>query len=288
MAVLTLILFAHLAQTVSSEPVRVGAGDLLTIRALHVPEMPERPVRVDEAGFVQLAMIGRVQAAGRTAQQLSHEIEQKLEAFVREPQVTVEVTEIRSRPVSVFGSVRKPGVYQMDRPKLRLVELLPIAGGLEPDAGSKVIVARGNGGGEVETIPMSKLMNGQNTDQYWVYPNDSVTVPRAKLIYVLGDVRRPGGFPLKDDETITALQALALAEGAQVTAATKNSRVIRKGDEPNEQTVNLRSVLEGKTKDFALEPNDILFVPSSASKRTSIKIAEAAMQMAVGAVIWRR
>lgn len=287
MAVLTLILFAHLAQSVSPDPVRVGAGDLLTIRALHVPELPERPVRVDDAGFVQLAMVGRVQAAGRTPQQLSHEIEQKLEAFVREPQVTVEVTEVRSRPVSVFGSVRKPGVYQMDRPKLRLVELLPMAGGLEPDAGSKVIVARAKSG-EVETILMSKLMSGQNTDQYWVYPNDSVTVPRAKLIYVLGDVRRPGGFPLKDDETITALQALALAEGAQVTAATKNSRIIRKNEEPTEQTVNLRSVLEGKTKDFALEPNDILFVPSSASKRTSIRIAEAAMQMAVGAVIWRR
>lgn len=287
MAVLTLILFAHLAQSVSPDPVRVGAGDLLTIRALHVPELPERPVRVDDAGFVQLAMVGRVQAAGRTPQELSHELEQKLEAFVREPQVTVEVTEVRSRPVSVFGSVRKPGVYQMDRPKLRLVELLPMAGGLEPDAGSKVIVARAKSG-EVETIPMSKLMSGQNTDQYWVYPNDSVTVPRAKLIYVLGDVRRPGGFPLKDDETITALQALALAEGAQITAATRNSRIIRKNEEPTEQTVNLRSVLEGKTKDFALEPNDILFVPSSASKRTSIRIAEAAMQMAVGAVIWRR
>lgn len=287
MAVLTLILFAHLAQSVSPDPVRVGAGDLLTIRALHVPELPERPVRVDDAGFVQLAMVGRVQAAGRTPQELSHELEQKLEAFVREPQVTVEVTEVRSRPVSVFGSVRKPGVYQMDRPKLRLVELLPMAGGLEPDAGSKVIVARAKSG-EVETIPMSKLMSGQNTDQYWVYPNDSVTVPRAKLIYVLGDVRRPGGFPLKDDETITALQALALAEGAQITAATRNSRIIRKNEEPTEQTVNLRSVLEGKTKDFALEPNDILFVPSSASKRTSIRIAEAAMQMAIGAVIWRR
>ncbi|BDC49329.1 polysaccharide export protein Wza [Bryobacterales bacterium F-183] len=287
MAGLSLILFAYMAQAVTPDAVRVGPGDLLTIRALHVPEMPERPVRVDDAGFVQLAMIGRVEAAGRTTQELSKDIERRLVDLVREPQVTVEVMETRSRPVSVFGSVRKPGVYQMDRPKLRLVELLPIAGGLEPDAGSRVIVARANGGA-VETIPMSKLMNGQNTDQYWVFPNDSVTVPRAKLIYVLGDVRRPGGFPLKDDETITALQALALAEGAQITAATKNSRIIRKGDEPSEQTVNLRSVLEGKAQDFALEPNDILFVPSSASKRTSIKIAEAAMQMAVGAVIWRR
>jgi polysaccharide biosynthesis/export protein len=268
----------------------LGVGDTLAIRALHVTEIGERPVRIDESGAVYLPLIGRVAAAGRTTRELAREIETKLDQYIREPQVSVEVTEVRSRPVSLFGSVRKPGVYQLDQTRMRLLDVLPLAGGLEPDAGSKVIVAHRDGRPN-EVVTVADLLRNESGagNSYWVGAHDTVTVPRAQLVYVLGEVRRPGGFPLKDEEKMTALQALALAEGPSMTAATRNARVIRKsgGSQP-EQTVDLKSILSGKTPDFEMQPNDILFIPDSTSKRTSIRIAEAAMQMAVGAVIWRR
>jgi polysaccharide export outer membrane protein len=286
---LSIVAFLVAAATASAQQSRLGAGDLLSIRALHAAEFGERNIRIDESGSIHLAMIGSVLASGKTTGELTAEIERRLNDFVVDPQVAVEVIELRSRPVSIAGAVRKPGIYQLEEPK-RLSDILPLAGGLEPDAGSRMIVTHGDG--EVETFRISDVMNGVSGKGY-LRPRDTVNVPRAQVIYVLGDVRRPGGFPLRDEERLTALQALALAEGSNPTAAIKAARVIHKdaasaAASTDEREIDLRSILAGKTKDFVLEPNDILFVPTSAAKRTSMKIAEAAVQMAVGAVIFRR
>ena len=264
---------------------KLGAGDVLTIRALHAAEFGDRNIKIDENGSIHLAMIGRVQAIGKTTRELAQEIEHRLSDIIVEPQVSVEVAEVKSRPISVAGSVRKPGIYQLDEPK-RILDILPLAGGLETDAGSKMVVTHADG--TTETFRISDVMGGSAAGKTYLQAHDTVNVPRAQIVYVLGDVRRPGGFPLRDEERLTALQALALAEGPMPTAATKSARVIRRANTEEESGVDLRAILAGKSADFPLEPNDILFVPASATKRTSIKVAEAVMQMAVGAAIFRR
>ena len=279
----TMYLIAATVATVTAEtPVsrqrqnKLGAGDVLAIRALRAAEFGDRNIRIDENGSIHLAMIGRVQAVGKTTRELAQEIEQRLSDIILEPQVSVEVAEVKSRAVTVAGAVRKPGIYQLDEP----------TGGLETDAGSKMVVTHADGG--AETFRISDVMSGSLAGKTYLQAHDTVNVPRAQIVYVLGDVRRPGGFPLRDEEGLTALQALALAEGPMPTAATKSARVIRRANPEEENNVDLRSILAGKSADFALQPNDILFVPASTTKRTSMKVAEAVMQMAVGAVIFRR
>lgn len=276
-----------LLAALAGDAVLLGPGDTIVVRALHVNEFPERPVRIDETGRVQLPLLGTVEAAGLTTQGLAAKLAGSLERFVREPQVWVELADRKSRPVSVLGAVKSPGVYQIEGAR-RLLDILSLAGGLEPEAGGAVNVTRGD---STFSVKFAGLLDGAPAANPLIQPNDLVTVPRAKLVYVMGDVRKAGGFALRDEERMTVLQALALAEGTTATAATRHARILRPAPgelKPREIAVNVQSILAGKAADVPLEAKDILFIPGSASKSASLKVTEALMQMAVGVVVWRR
>jgi polysaccharide export outer membrane protein len=116
-------------------------------------------------------------------------------------------------------------------------------------------------------------------------------VARAGVVYVVGEVRKPGGFVLKSNENISVLQALALAEGLTRTAAKSQSRIIRSDEQSgvrSEIPLNLGKILEGKAADPLLRPNDILFVPNSAGRLALYRGMEAALSITTGLIIWRR
>ena len=124
-----------------------------------------------------------------------------------------------------------------------------------------------------------------------IMPNDVISVPRAEMVYVVGSVKRSGGFILNDREKITVLQALSLAEGADRTAATKQAKILRTA--PGQTTrleipVNLKEILAGKAADVSMSADDILFVPNSAARSAGLRAAEVAIQITTGLVIWRR
>jgi len=122
-----------------------------------------------------------------------------------------------------------------------------------------------------------------------VHPGDIVKVTRAGVVYVIGEVRKPGGFALKSNEKISVLQALALSEGLTRTAAKSGARIIRtdqQSGERKETPIDLGKILAGKAPDPVLEPKDIIFVPNSAAKTTLGRGVEAAAQTLTGILIF--
>ncbi|MEZ5403270.1 MAG: polysaccharide biosynthesis/export family protein [Bryobacteraceae bacterium] len=280
--------------------------DQVRVYALHVPEIPADAFRVDEEGYLNLPLVGRVAASGMTTTQLERALEAKLRNVVLEPEVTVNLVTARNQPVSVFGAVKNPGVHQLLERK-RLIEVLSLAGGLREDAGSKVRITRALANGRlplagaaddstgqfsVAEIDLASLMEARNpAENILVAPDDVVAVPVAEVVYVIGEVKRPGGFTLKDRETVHVLQALAMAEGMLATASSKNAKIVRSAKDETERVeipVNLGKVMDGQAPDIGMQPGDILVVPNNIPRSVALRTAEAAVQLVTGVIIWRR
>jgi polysaccharide biosynthesis/export protein len=283
----------------------LGPGDQISILALHAPEISDKPVRIDDSGNIALPLVGRMHAAGLTVEQLAAAIRDQLDPLIRDPQVSVNVVELRSRPVSVLGAVKTPGVYQLQGRK-RLLEVISTAGGLDQDAGYSVRLSRMRSAGtiplpasqitasgdyNVANIDLADLIEGKHPEQNIVIlPEDVITVPRARLIYVIGEVHRPGGFALHDRESMSVLQALSLAEGLNTTAGANHAKILRPDEKTGRKTeiaVNVKNILEGKNPDVPLLPDDVLFIPNSASKSAAVRALQSAIEMGTGVVIWR-
>jgi polysaccharide export outer membrane protein len=229
-----------------------------------------------------------------------------LKRYVRNPSVSIQITEFRSQPVSVLGSVKNPGIVQLEGRKT-LVEVLSLAGGTLDDAGSSVRLARRKEWGPVD-LPGAKpdatgnftvaevslksvLENRTPAANIVIRPFDVISVPRADVIYVIGQVRKPGGFTLREREVVSVLHALAMAEGLDRMAAPKSSKILRAtrtGSPRQEIALNLSKVMEGKAQDPVLQPDDILFIPVNQARNAALRSVEAAIQTVTGMVIWRR
>jgi polysaccharide export outer membrane protein len=285
----------------------LGPDDLISVRVLQAPEVAEKPVRIDLNGYIDLPFIGRVRAGGATTELLQAELQARYSSIIREPQVSISVEEYRSQPVSVIGAVNTPGVHQI-RGKKSLVEVLSMAGGLRQDAGNAVKLTRrkewgripldsatedASGKFSVATLDLKSLMEAKDPAvNILVRPDDVISIPKAEMVYVIGEVPRTGGFVLSERKSMSLLEALTLAGGINHgTAAAENSRILRlaqNNDTRVEIPVDLKKVMSGKGEDVQLVPGDILFIPGSAAKRASIRAIEAAIQIGTGLVIWRR
>jgi polysaccharide export outer membrane protein len=241
-----------------------------------------------------------------TVEQLEGEIGKHLSSIMQNPEVSVSVAEYRSHPVSVLGAVRNPGVYQVSGKKT-LFEVLSLAGGLNPDAGNQVKITRLTSSGElplphvttdssgkfhIGELNVRNVVEGKSpAENIEVLQNDVITVPKAELVYVVGAVRRAGGFPLQEKSQISVLQAVSLAEGLDRVAGAKNARILREsapGVERTELHVNVQEILEGRAQDVSLQANDILFIPVSAVKSVTIRAMEAAVQAGTGIAVFGR
>ena len=284
----------------------LGPDDQITVRALQVEEIPVEPLRISPDGTLRLPLAGRITAAGQTVEQLEQQIADKLRPFVLDPEVTVSITEFRSEPVSVLGAVRTPGVYQLQGHKT-LAEMLSMAGGLDPAAGSIVTitrpVARGpipiKGAGpdptgefNVAEISLTSILKAKDpADNIAIQSRDVITVPRAEMVYVVGQVQKAGGFVLNDAKTMTLLQALSMAGGLGTAASPQHSMILRPAGDKAERAevpVNVTKILEGKSPDVPLLAGDILFVPNSLPKRAALRAVEAAIETGSGIAIWHR
>lgn len=284
----------------------LGPEDQVTVQVLEIEEFPGKPTRVDPNGYLELPLVGRVKAAGLTTGQLTEVITGGLRKYVRDPRVSINVTEYRSQTVSVLGAVNTPGVQPLQGPK-RLLEMLSQAGGLRPEAGSKLTLtrqsawgtlnlpnARADVSGQFSTaeLDLERLMKGTApAENIHVRPHDVIAVSRADVIYVIGEVKKSGGFPLHTRESVSLLQALALAEGLQRTAAPKHARILRSNNHDGkrqEVAVNLQDILDGKAPDMPLQADDVLFVPNNLPRSVMMRTAETALQIGTGVLIWRR
>ena len=284
----------------------LGPHDQVRVAALHVKEIPPDPVTVDEEGMLHLPLLGKVRAGGLTVDELERDLAERLKEFVLEPSVAVTITLRRNLPVSVIGAVKTPGVYQVTEKK-RLVEVLSLAGGLREDAGTRLSVnrrlsagpiplpgARPDPSGEfsLAEVETEALLAGANPLlNIAVEAGDVISVRRAEIVYVIGEVKKAGGFTLRARETVGVLQAIAMAEGPLASAAQTKAKIMRlkpEGGERIEIAVNLKRVLQGRDPDLAMLPDDILVVPNNTARSIAIRTAEAVVQTATGVIIWRR
>jgi polysaccharide biosynthesis/export protein len=283
----------------------LGPDDQITVRVIDIDEIGNNPIRIDPEGYIRLPYVGRTQAAGLTVEGLQAELAARLKTYIREPDVTVALAEFRSQPVSVLGAVKNPGILQLQGRKT-LAEMLALAGGLDIAAGPKVKITRSLDWGRIPLrtawedptgkftiaqVSVKSILEASNPEEnILILPHDVISVPRAEMVYVTGEVTRAGGFVLDERESITILEAIALAGGVGHYASPQHTRILRRaapGADRAEIAVDLRKILDGRAEDIELRADDILFVPNSTPKRAAVRALEAAIQAGTGVAIWR-
>jgi polysaccharide biosynthesis/export protein len=267
----------------------IGEGDLLQISVYGVPDFNQH-VRVDTNGEVSLPMIGTVKVLGLSTNQVEKIIEKELKdkGIYNDPQVTVLQQEFGSQAtISVLGEVTKPGVYPVVSSR-KLFDMISAAGSYTPKAGRDILITHRTQQSNLQKITLPSDQDKQMEANVDVFPGDTILITKAPIVYVIGDVRLPGGFVVDRSNGLTILRALALAQGVTNTAKLNSSIVIHKPSEgPATQTaIDLKKILEGKSEDLKLEDNDILFVPHSGGK-AAMQGVEDIMRSVAGAAIYR-
>ena len=258
---------------------KLGPGDLIEVNVYNVPELATK-ARVSNSGDVYLPLIDYVHVEGLTQEEAQTVIEKRLEGggFVRSPHVTIFVDEAASQGVTVIGEVSKPGIYP-DVVDHKLYEVISEAGGFTPSASRKLAIIRHNVAEPIR-MELPRNLGDDMSGNVDILPGDTITVPRAPIIYVVGDVSRPAGL-LVDNGHLTVLQAIALAGGTNRTAKMGGVRIIRKTPAGMTETrVQLKKMLEAKAPDVTLQADDILFVPVSGARVAAARTAEAAISAA--------
>jgi polysaccharide biosynthesis/export protein len=276
----------------------VGPDDLLALSVYDSPELT-RTVRVDADGNIRLPMLkDPVQVRGMVPSQLESAIAKALTKgkVLVDPIVTVTIVEYQSRPVNVVGAVKNPLVFQATRP-IPLLDAIARAGGIREDAGSDIVVSKevvrdGKPVRITQTIPVRKLIdNADPALNVMLHGGEEVLVPEALKIYVVGNVKKPGAYPVRNDEETTILQLLALSEGLAPYSA-KVAYVYRRspGGAKTEVPVPLAKIMKRQSPDVPLQANDILYIPDNNGKRltaeTLDRIAGLGAATATDFIIW--
>jgi polysaccharide export outer membrane protein len=263
----------------------IGPGDLLNISVFDIPEMTQS-IRVNDAGDATINLVGTLHLAGLSAFEAQSLIAATLKArnFLVDPEVSVFISQYTTQGVSILGEVHQPGVYQVLGTRT-LLDIISEAGGITAFASSEATIKRASG--EILKVRLTKDAQASFAADVPLMPGDKVMIPRAGIVYVLGDVGRPGGFIMSNDGKITLLQAIALAGGPNRTSALNHAQLIRKSSAGTPQMeVKVKQILDGKLADFPLQSEDILYVPSSGAKSLIYRTAPPIAASAAGAAIY--
>ncbi len=251
-------------------PLRISSGDLLEVTIFENPDL-SGSFRVDEKGDIDVPLIGRVHVLGDTAEAAAAKIEKRfVEAQILQPaesHATVFIAEYATQGITVNGEVKTPGVYPALGVRM-LNDVIAAAGGLQPTAASEVVITHRNNPSHPETVGYNPAALKPVIPGVQVFPGDSILVPRAGIIYVAGDVNRPGGFVMDGRSGITVEEAMALAGGDAHAAALKRVQLVRTLDDGRREaiTVPINLIYKGQAPDLAMKDGDILYVPTSKGK----------------------
>ena len=273
----------------AAEALLIGPGDLLHLQVFKVPEL-EQHVRVTDNGDIPVLLLGDTVVEGLTPGQATLLIENRLQSggFILHPHVSITVDNFATQSIYVFGQVHTPAALVSPVPRT-VPEVISQAGGLT-EAASFLVTIRRRNTGQLLKFKLSNDAAEVFDQNILVYPGDSVFVNRAPLIYVLGNVARAGGYALSDNQgTLTALEALALAGGAQPTSAPNQSTLLRKDKTQTHVAVRLSldRMRKGEIPDLPLQADDILYVPFSNVRNVIVSlpnILSAASSAAIYAV----
>ena len=244
----------------------IGPGDELDIAVYGAPDLSEH-TRVSGTGNISMALIGDVRVAGLSNSEAEGAIESQLRRnnIVNDPQVSVYVKEYTNSGISVAGEVVKPGFYSILGPH-RLFDVLQAAGGPTDRAANKVVISHRDQKDAV-TFNISKDPAEMASSNVALQPGDTVLVPKAGIVYVLGEVTRPGGYVLNSTGGVTVLQVVAVAGGPTHLASAGKTRLLRRVQNGfQEEKIDVTKLLRGKARDVSVRDEDILFIPTSTMK----------------------
>lgn len=261
----------------------ISSGDLLEVSVYGAADYIKE-AKVLATGDITLPMAGALKVAGLTTARAEEAIARRLKEgnYFTDPRISVIDKEPTSQGISVLGEVQKPGIYNL-LGQQRLFDALSAAGGITPRAGNNVTIIHRASPQDEETVALSCGNTAATTNTY-IYAGDTIVVSKAGVVYVVGDVRLPGGFVMENSH-MTLLQAYAMAQGANSTAALDKAELIQKS-ETNAQHIPLKKILAAKAPDFDLHPDDILFIPASTAKVAGRRTLEAIVQTASGMAIY--
>ena len=254
-----------LSTTLTGAPALIGPGDQIEIGVFDTPELTQR-VRVSSEGKITLSLIGDLQVSNITPEELRGRIAEELVKgrFVRNPQVSVFVSGYAGQISYVDGEVLRPGAYPLLRSH-RLLDLIAVAGGPTAWAGNSVTVTKASAPALLLRLELSGGTSAENNPE--IFPGDRITISRSGIVYVLGEVTRPGGFVIGRQDSISVLQALSLAEGLQSSASITKATLIRKDGSSTQQIpVNVKKILKAEVPDVAVQAGDILYIQGSLTR----------------------
>lgn len=277
------------AQSEARDSLLIAPGDVLHVSVADTPEMEEH-ARVTDLGTIPVIGIGNVAVQGLTPGAAADAIRRKLISanYLNHPEVSVLVEEFATQKVSVIGEVKVPGVYSISTSR-PVLDVLAMAGGLDPEANRHILIERA--GEEKYPIPYFVSNDGAQAirTQVMINPGDTVVVPRAGIVYILGDVNRPGGFVMSNnDSQLSLLEGLAMAGGLSKSAKHNHAHLIRKKAEGGylDLELSIGDIEKGKRQDMALLPGDVLYIPFSYGRNIATNGASGILAAAASASVY--
>jgi polysaccharide export outer membrane protein len=281
---------------------RLGVDDLISVSVYDAQELT-RSIRVEQDGAIWLPLLREgIKAAGLFPRDLETSIAEALRAeqILVDPIVKVTVAEYHSRPIAVMGAVKKPLTFQAVG-AVTLLDALAKAEGLSADAGTEVIVSRppaspnGEGGDKaalLERISLIRLLRDADPAVNSIlHGGEEIRVPEAGKIFVVGNVRKPGAFPVRDAADHSVLKLVALSEGL-MPYASNEAYIYRRNDSGGKQeiVIPLARIMGRKEPDIPLQVDDVLYIPDNKTRRNAAtiidRITSFGSSTASGVLIW--
>ncbi|MBK9316500.1 MAG: SLBB domain-containing protein [Acidobacteria bacterium] len=254
---------------------RIGPGDVLSVEVAGEPDL-KRKVKVSEQGTIRMPYIDQdLPVAGMSEHQVANLLREKLTVILKDPQVTLFIDEYHARMASIAGEVKEPKQIALTR-ELRLYDLISLAGGLTDKAGNIIQLIHTRPDDSIEVIDVRDLVRRPDLNRV-IRDGDFVNVPETGVIYVTGNVNKPGVFPMKD--TIKLSQAIAMAGGVSQDSKKKEVHLVRATDASQtvttDQIVNLLDIEKDPTKDIVLRPYDVIMVPEATRAKQTRSLVQA-------------
>jgi polysaccharide export outer membrane protein len=262
----------------------IGRNDLVGLHVYDAPEL-SRSFRVGADGTLRLPMLKqRINALGLMPVALESVIAEALvqEHIMMQPIVTVSIVEYQSRPIRVVGAFRAPLTFEANS-TVNLLDAISRAGGFADNAGPEILVTHtqmstsGENSRLTQRISISELMENTNSSlNMELHGGEEIRLPEAGRIYIVGNVKKPGVYPIRDGGESSVLKALSLSEGLDKYAG-KTAYIYRKeggSAGKNEITVDLKSIVDRKSTDVPLLSNDILYITDNSRRRNTMTVLE--------------
>ena len=270
---------------------KIGPGDLLEISIFEDPELSAH-VRVDEKGDIVIPLLGRLHVAGLSAEEANALVEERYVAVdILKPSqahAMVTIVEYATQGITVNGEVKSPGIY----PALgirNLNDVITSAGGVTQFASSTIVIIHRGDPDHPERIGYNPLALSPELPQQEIFPGDTIMVPRAGVVYVLGAVNHVGGFELQGRNTLTVEEAMAYAGGSGRAASLRHAQLVRtlKDGSKVAIAVPIDLIFKGKASDLVMQDGDVLYVPSSRTAAAAQQAIQSALGIGTSIAVYR-